>query len=56
MHSSLQMPKGTDDTWGEKLYAKCSKSNHFAKPRFGRFSFGVQAFAVSRISDKIYVF
>lgn len=37
MRSSLQMPKGTDDTWGEKLYAKCSKSIHFAKPRFGKF-------------------
>lgn len=29
------MPKGTDDTWCEKLYAKCSKWNHFEKPRFG---------------------
>lgn len=55
MHSSPQMPKGTDETWCEKLYAKCSKSNHFEKPRFGKFAVRVQAAAAFRIANKIYV-
>lgn len=33
------MPKGSDSSWAEKLYAKCSQRTHFVKPRFGEYSF-----------------
>ena len=39
------MPKGTDSSWSEKLYAKCGKSKHFAKPRFGTSAFLIHHFA-----------
>ncbi|KAI5716862.1 hypothetical protein M8J76_013607 [Diaphorina citri] len=41
------MPKGSDTSWAEKLYTKCSDkwSKHFVKPRFGAGSFLVKHFA-----------
>lgn len=39
------MPKGTDSSWAEKLYTKCSKSKHFSKPRFGTSAFLIHHFA-----------
>lgn len=39
------MPKGSDGSWAEKLYAKCSKSKHFEKPRFGTSAFLIHHFA-----------
>ena len=41
----LQMPKGSDSSWAEKLYAKCGKSKHFDKPRFGTSAFLIHHFA-----------
>lgn len=41
----LQMPRGSDASWTEKLYSKCSKYSHFGKSRFGRSSFIVNHFA-----------
>lgn len=39
------MPKGTDGSWTEKLYAKCSKYSHFGKAKFGNSSFVINHFA-----------
>lgn len=39
------MPRGSDGSWTEKLYSKCSKYSHFAKSRFGRSSFIINHFA-----------
>lgn len=39
------MPKGSDNSWAEKLYSKCGKSKHFEKPRFGTSSFLIHHFA-----------
>lgn len=39
------MPKGTDSSWADKLYAKCNKSKHFEKPRFGTSAFLIHHFA-----------
>lgn len=39
------MPKGTDLSWTEKLYSKCSKYKHFAKPKFGTSAFLIHHFA-----------
>lgn len=41
----MQMPKGSDSSWAEKLYAKCTKWKHFDKPRFGTSAFVVHHFA-----------
>jgi myosin heavy subunit len=44
--SSLpQMPKGTDSSWVEKLYNKCTKWKHFSKARFGTTAFLIHHFA-----------
>ncbi|XP_066902208.1 LOW QUALITY PROTEIN: unconventional myosin-Va [Halyomorpha halys] len=45
LDEECRMPKGTDDSWAEKLYSKCSKKTHFVKPRFGNSSFLVKHFA-----------
>ncbi|XP_024080468.1 unconventional myosin-Va [Cimex lectularius] len=45
LDEECRMPKGTDNSWAEKLFAKCSKWNHFAKPRFGANSFILKHFA-----------
>ncbi|XP_075219084.1 dilute class unconventional myosin isoform X2 [Lycorma delicatula] len=45
LDEECRMPKGSDNTWAEKLYSKCSKWQHFAKPRFGTNSFVIKHFA-----------
>lgn len=39
------MPKGSDASWTEKLYSKCSKYPHFSKGRFGSSQFVINHFA-----------
>lgn len=41
----MQMPKGSDSSWADKLYSKCGKSKHFEKPRFGTSAFLIHHFA-----------
>ncbi|XP_033218735.1 unconventional myosin-Va isoform X2 [Belonocnema kinseyi] len=45
LDEECRMPKGTDSSWAEKLYTKCSKSKHFSKPRFGTAAFLIHHFA-----------
>ncbi|XP_050306397.1 unconventional myosin-Va [Anthonomus grandis grandis] len=45
LDEECRMPKGSDASWTEKLYLKCTKYSHFAKSRFGRSSFIVNHFA-----------
>lgn len=45
LDEECRMPKGSDSSWAEKLYAKCSQRSHFVKPRFGTNSFIVKHFA-----------
>uniref|UniRef100_A0ABD2WEW9 Unconventional myosin-Va n=1 Tax=Trichogramma kaykai TaxID=54128 RepID=A0ABD2WEW9_9HYME len=45
LDEECRMPKGSDASWAEKLYAKCGKHKHFAKPRFGTSAFLVDHFA-----------
>ncbi|XP_066263095.1 unconventional myosin-Va [Euwallacea similis] len=45
LDEECKMPRGTDGSWTEKLYLKCSKYSHFAKSRFGQSSFIVNHFA-----------
>ncbi|XP_012285595.1 unconventional myosin-Va isoform X2 [Orussus abietinus] len=45
LDEECRMPKGTDCSWAEKLYAKCGKSKHFEKPRFGTAGFIILHFA-----------
>ncbi|XP_046984873.1 unconventional myosin-Va [Schistocerca americana] len=45
LDEECRMPKGTDASWTEKLYNKCSSFNHFAKPRFGNLAFIIHHFA-----------
>ena len=39
------MPKGSDKSWVDKLYDKCKKWEHFAKPRLSQTAFLVRHFA-----------
>lgn len=39
------MPKGTDQSWTDKLYSKCLKYKHFSKPKFGACAFLIHHFA-----------
>jgi myosin-5 len=39
------MPKGTDSSWVEKLYSKCTRWKHFSRPRFGTMAFLIHHFA-----------
>ena len=41
----LQMPKGSDKSWVEKLYDKCKAWEHFQKPRLSQTAFLVKHFA-----------
>lgn len=43
--SFLQMPKGSDQSWVEKLYDKCKSREHFSKPRLSNTSFIISHFA-----------
>lgn len=45
LDEECRMPKGSDASWAEKLYAKCKKSKHFEKPRFGTTAFLIHHFA-----------
>ncbi|ENN78188.1 hypothetical protein YQE_05340, partial [Dendroctonus ponderosae] len=45
LDEECKMPRGSDASWTEKLYSKCSKYSHFGKSRFGRSSFIVNHFA-----------
>lgn len=45
LDEECRMPKGSDASWGEKLYTKCIKSKHFEKPRFGTSAFLIHHFA-----------
>ncbi|KAK9511427.1 hypothetical protein O3M35_000087 [Rhynocoris fuscipes] len=45
LDEECKMPRGSDTSWAEKLYSKCTKSAHFVKPRFGSSSFLIKHFA-----------
>ena len=45
LDEECRMPKGTDKSWVEKLYDKCGKIGHFAKPRLSQTAFIVKHFA-----------
>ncbi|CAG9820455.1 unnamed protein product [Phaedon cochleariae] len=45
LDEECKMPRGSDASWTEKLYTKCSKYPHFSKGRFGASSFVVNHFA-----------
>ncbi|BES97844.1 MYSc [Nesidiocoris tenuis] len=45
LDEECRMPKGSDNSWAEKLYLKCTKWTHFSKPRFGNSSFLLKHFA-----------
>lgn len=46
----LQVPKGTDQNWAQKLYERHSNSQHFQKPRMSN-----TAFIVIHFADKVTV-
>ncbi|XP_066588224.1 unconventional myosin-Va isoform X2 [Prorops nasuta] len=48
LDEECRMPKGSDSSWAEKLYAKCTKSKHFEKPRFG-----TSAFLIIHFADRV---
>lgn len=48
LDEECKMPRGTDSSWTEKLYGKCSRYPHFSKPRFG-----TTAFIVNHFADKV---
>ncbi|XP_044738776.1 unconventional myosin-Va isoform X2 [Chrysoperla carnea] len=48
LDEECRMPKGSDSSWTEKLYSKCSKYQHFKKPRFG-----TSAFIISHFADQV---
>lgn len=41
----VQVPKGTDQTWAQKLYDRHAGSQHFQKPRMSNTSFIILHFA-----------
>lgn len=41
----VQVPKGTDQNWAQKLYDRHGGSQHFQKPRMSNISFIVLHFA-----------
>ena len=45
LDEECRMPKGSDKSWVEKLYDKCSKAEHFKKPRLSQTAFIVKHFA-----------
>ncbi|KAL1140391.1 hypothetical protein AAG570_000323 [Ranatra chinensis] len=45
LDEECRMPKGSDSSWADKLYSKCTKYSHFVKPRFGTSSFLIKHFA-----------
>ncbi|XP_045101361.1 unconventional myosin-Va-like isoform X4 [Portunus trituberculatus] len=45
LDEECRMPKGSDQSWVEKLYDKCKKWDHFSKPRLSNTSFLIAHFA-----------
>ncbi|XP_050723307.1 unconventional myosin-Va-like isoform X3 [Eriocheir sinensis] len=45
LDEECRMPKGSDQSWVEKLYDKCKKWDHFSKPRLSNSSFLIAHFA-----------
>ncbi|KAB7505344.1 Unconventional myosin-Vb [Armadillidium nasatum] len=45
LDEECKMPKGSDQSWVEKLYDKCKKRDHFSKPRLSNTSFIISHFA-----------
>ncbi|XP_042231898.1 unconventional myosin-Va-like isoform X3 [Homarus americanus] len=45
LDEECRMPKGSDQSWVEKLYDKCKKWDHFSKPRLSNTSFLISHFA-----------
>ncbi|XP_068247179.1 unconventional myosin-Va isoform X6 [Palaemon carinicauda] len=45
LDEECRMPKGSDQSWVEKLYDKCKKWDHFSKPRLSNTSFIIAHFA-----------
>nr|XP_053650160.1 unconventional myosin-Va-like isoform X2 [Cherax quadricarinatus] len=45
LDEECKMPKGSDQSWVEKLYSKCKKWDHFSKPRLSNTNFLIAHFA-----------
>jgi len=45
LDEECRVPKGSDKSWVDKLYEKCKKWEHFAKPRLSQTAFLVTHFA-----------
>ncbi|XP_071452238.1 unconventional myosin-Va isoform X1 [Hetaerina americana] len=45
LDEECRMPKGTDQSWADKLFERCAKWKHFAKPRFSNSAFVIRHFA-----------
>ena len=41
----LQLPRGSDENWCQKLYGKHTKAEHFDKPRMSNMAFSIYHFA-----------
>ena len=48
LDEECKVPRGSDKSWVEKLYNKCTKSKHFAKPRLSN-----TAFLISHFADQV---
>ncbi|KAK5647331.1 hypothetical protein RI129_002223 [Pyrocoelia pectoralis] len=48
LDEECKMPRGSDGSWTEKLYAKCLHYSHFEKARFG-----TSAFVINHFADKV---
>ncbi|XP_076051644.1 dilute class unconventional myosin isoform X10 [Oratosquilla oratoria] len=48
LDEECRMPKGTDQSWVEKLYSKCGQWKHFSKPRLSN-----SAFIIAHFADKV---
>ncbi|XP_042909749.1 unconventional myosin-Va isoform X2 [Parasteatoda tepidariorum] len=45
LDEECKMPKGSDETWCQKLFSQCKKWKHFEKPRLSNTAFIVHHFA-----------
>ncbi|KFM70740.1 Unconventional myosin-Vb, partial [Stegodyphus mimosarum] len=45
LDEECKMPKGTDETWCQKLFSQCKKWKHFEKPRLSNTAFIIHHFA-----------
>ncbi|KAB0805025.1 hypothetical protein PPYR_01995 [Photinus pyralis] len=48
LDEECKMPRGSDGSWTEKLYAKCVQYSHFEKARFG-----TSAFVINHFADRV---